>query len=274
MTEPGRQSPSRILITGAAGTIGTTLRAGLRSFGSTLRLTDRRPLGAAGEGEEVVIADLNDVDQVLAVTRGVDCIVHLAGVPREDAWQPILRSNIEAVYNLFEAARINAVRRLILASSNHVIGFHRAGRAVGAATPPRPDSRYAVSKLFGEALGRLYADKHGIEVACVRIGSFRPHPQNARQLATWISPADLTSLVRRCLDAPRFHYLIVYGASANAGNRWAADDRAIVGYRPTDSADDHTPLVTAQEDGASLATLFHGGENCAQEFSGNVDDID
>lgn len=274
MIEAERQRPSRILITGAAGSIGTSLRVGIHGVGSSLRLTDRRPLAAAGKGEEVVVADLNDAEQALAVTRGVDCVVHLAGVPREDAWEPILRGNIEAVYNLFEAARINAVRRLIFASSNHVIGFHRAERIVGAATPPRPDSRYAVSKLFGEALGRMYADKHGLEVACLRIGSFRPHPENERQLATWISPADLTSLVRRCLEAPRFHYLIVYGASANVRNRWGDDDRAVVGYRPADSADDHASLLTAEGEDASLAALFHGGNNCVREFSGRIEDID
>src|SRR5262245_59293538 len=168
----------RVLITGAAGGIGGVLRAGLAGRYSLLRLADVRPCSAAGKGEEAIVADFSALDAALAATRGIDCVVHLAGIPREAEWERILPNNIVGTYNLFEAARRNGVKRVVFASSNHVTGFHRVGQPVDPALPPRPDSRYGVSKVFGESLGRLYADKHGLSVACLRIGSFRERPQN------------------------------------------------------------------------------------------------
>jgi hypothetical protein len=174
----------RILITGAAGEIGTVLRAGLAGSYSLLRLLDVRPCANAGKGEEAVVADVTDLDAVTAATRDIDCVVHLAGVPREGPWNQILPKNVAGTYNLFEAARRSGVKRVIFASSNHVIGFYRVGNKVDENALVRPDSRYGVSKVFGEAVGRLYADKHGLSVACLRIGSFRDAPKNARELRT------------------------------------------------------------------------------------------
>ena len=178
---------SRVLITGAAGEIGRVLRAGLFDGQRALRLLDVKPQAAARDGEECVSADLADVAALQNAMRNVQCVVHLAGVPREGPWETILPNNVIGTYNLFEAARIGGVKRVIFASSNHVIGYYRATQAVGTDVPPRPDSRYGVSKAYGEALARMYADKYGIEVACLRIGSFRSRPEDARQLATWIS---------------------------------------------------------------------------------------
>ncbi len=257
----------RLLITGAAGAIGSTLRAGLRGVAETMRLTDIRPLGEEQPGEETVVGDLHNPAFAQAVTRDVDCLVHLAGVPREDAWEPILRNNIEAVFHLFEAARLNGVRRVIFASSNHVTGFYPVEQEVDPSMPVRPDSRYGVSKVFGEALGRLYSDKHGLEVACLRIGSFRPRPASERQLATWISPRDLTTLVRRCITAPPFHFLVLYGVSANTRNRWRDEVRTAIGFEPQDSAEDYEDAVPPASSGDPIAERFHGGDTCAAEFS-------
>ena len=168
-----KQAMQRILITGAAGEIGSVLRAGLYGGGRTLRLLDIKPQAAARASEECVTADLADTAALQQAARGMDCIVHLAGVPREGAWEAILPNNIIGTYNLFEAARSAGVKRVIFASSNHVIGYYRATQKVGIDEPARPDSRYGVSKAYGEALGRMYADKYGLEVACLRIGSFR-----------------------------------------------------------------------------------------------------
>jgi uronate dehydrogenase len=198
-------------------------------------------------------------------------VIHLAGVPREDAWEPILRGNIVATYNLFEAARQNGVRRMIFASTNHVTGFYRADEEVDTGMPVRPDSRYAVSKVFGEALGRLYADKHGMEVACLRIGSFRYRPQTLRQLATWMSPRDFVELVRCCLEAPQYHFIVLYGVSANTRTRWRDEARKVVGFVPRDNAE----LFAGQLDDAlsRIGALFHGGDTCEQEFTGNPDAV-
>jgi uronate dehydrogenase len=263
----------RILITGAAGLIGSSLRQGLRGSFPHIRLADIMPIEADHAGEESLVADLHDMEAAHAATAGIDCVVHLAGVPREAPWEPILRNNIEATYNLFEAARRNGVRRIVFASSNHAVGFYRADRDVDAAMPVRPDSRYGVSKVFGEALGRLYADKHGMDVACLRIGSFRKRPENARQLATWISPRDLVALVRCCIEAPPYHFIVLYGVSANARARWRDEARRLVSFVPQDNAETFASAVT-QPAGEGLANLFHGGDTCVQELTGDPEAID
>lgn len=250
------------------------LRSGLTGSFSLLRLADIRAVGGTGPGEEEVIADFSNLDAALAATREIDCVVHLAGVPREAEWERILPNNVVATYNLFEAARRNGVKRVVFASSNHVTGFHRVGRPVDPALQPRPDSRYGVSKVFGEALGRLYADKHGLSVACLRIGSFRERPQNARELRTWISHRDTVQLVRRCIAAPSFHFIVVYGVSANTRNEWRDDAARLIGYRPQDNAEAHAADLESRTEAPGPASDFHGGQYCALEFDGNVDAIE
>lgn len=264
----------RILITGAAGEIGSVLRAGLRGLYPLMRLTDVRELAAPSGGEEIVQADLADLAALREAMRGIECVVHLGGVPREGPWQRILDSNIIGTYNVFEIARECGVRRVIFASSNHVVGYHRVERIIGIEEPPRPDSRYGVSKVFGEALGRLYADKHGLSVACLRIGSFRQAPGDRRQLSTWISHGDTVRLVRAAIDAPPYHFLVVYGVSANTRLRWRNPDAARIGYVPQDNAEDYASRLTEPSpDAADPALACHGGSFCALEFDGELANI-
>jgi uronate dehydrogenase len=264
-----------LLITGAAGEIGRVLRAGLYDGKRKLRLLDIQPQDPAREHEEIVTADLADIAALERAASGVDCIVHLAGVPREGAWEAILPNNIVGTYNLLEAARRAGVKRVIFASSNHVIGYYRANQAVGVTEPERPDSRYGVSKAYGEALGRMYADKYGVEVACLRIGSFRARPEDARQLATWISHRDMVELTRCCIDARSFHFLILYGVSDNARNRWLNPHAADIGYRPRDNAEHFAAALEAKRPPAGdPAAEFHGGAFCSLEFTGDPQRID
>lgn len=186
---PHPNSTLRVLITGAAGRIGRTLRDGLAGRYALLRLADIAQQDEAGTGEELVTCDVADMAAVERAVAGIDVIVHLAAVPDEDDWDRLLPANISGTYNLFEAARRAGVRRVIFASSNHAVGFHRRARPLDEHDVPRPDSRYGVTKVFGEAVGRLYADKHGMQVASLRIGSFQERPRDRRQLMTWISPA-------------------------------------------------------------------------------------
>src|SRR5271169_505910 len=152
----------RLLITGAAGKIGDALRKGLRGTYSLIRLADIAPFGAADSGEEVYATDIRDIAALDKAMAGIDCVVHLAGVPEEAEWDTVLSLNIEGCFNVFESARRQGVRRIVFASSNHAVGFHRRERFIDNTVSPRPDSRYGVSKVFGEALGRLYADKYGL----------------------------------------------------------------------------------------------------------------
>ena len=266
---------TRILITGAAGAIGTTLRTGLAGAYPLIRLSDARSITDPRGSEEVIPADLTDMAAVERAMQGIDCVVHLGGVPREDAWEPILQSNIVGTYNVFEAARRHGVQRIVYASSNHAIGYYRVGREVGIHEPVRPDSRYGVSKAFGEALARLYVDKYAMSIACLRIGSFRERPQSVRQLATWVSPRDLTQLVRRCIDAPKYRFLVLYGVSNNNRSRWKNAHAALIGYAPQDNAEDYAAeFGNATTGNESPEGAFHGGEFCGMEFANDVTAVD
>ena len=166
----------RVLITGAGGGIGRSLRETLRSVYPVLRLSDQVPLGAAYAGEEVDCTELSDAAAVERMIAGVDGIIHLGGISGESEWERILQSNIVGTYNLFEAARRAQVKRIIVATSNHAVGFYPRSQRIDHQVVPRPDSRYGVSKAFAEALASLYADKHGIGFLCTRIGNFGTRP--------------------------------------------------------------------------------------------------
>ena len=203
--------------------------------------------------------------------------MHLAGVPEEAAWDQVLPLNIEGCYNVFEAARRCGVKRVIFASSNHAVGFHRRERFIDNTVDPRPDSRYGVSKVFGEALGRLYADKYGLSVACLRIGTFRTpdRPVDARQLLTWISHRDMVQLVRRCIDYPNYHFVTVYGVSNNLRSRWDNTNVKFLGYRPEDDSEIFAAEILAlgvKEN--EIAAQFHGAHYCPMEFTGDPSQID
>jgi uronate dehydrogenase len=271
--------PKRLLLTGAAGEIGRVLRPALLGVAEKVRWHDLRAIGDAAPGEEVMTGDLTAPGAAEAATEGVDCVVHLAGIPRETGGTPdqILATNVVGTHRMFEAARQAGVRRFVFASSNHVIGFYRAERAVGTAEPARPDGHYGVSKVFGEAMGRLYADKYGMEVAALRIGAFRARPGNARELGAWISHRDMAQLARRCVAAPPFHFLVLYGVSANKRALWAGDAaaRAHIGYAPQDDAETFAAELEGKPaPGGEIAARFHGGSVCALGFAGDPERID
>jgi uronate dehydrogenase len=232
----------RVLITGAAGRIGSVLREGLRGQFDRLRLADLRELGPAADGEELVRLDLADLDGVVEAMDGMDGVVHLAAVPTEDAFEPLLRNNVLATYNVFEAARLQGVRRVVFASTNHVTGFYPRSRRVGPDDPVRPDTLYGVTKVFGEALGRLYADKFDLEVICLRIGAFSQRPPSARrERSLWLSHRDAVQLTIKALTAEAFEFLIVYGVSANPDS-WYHNPAAVrLGYEPRDVAQQPAP---------------------------------
>ena len=164
-------APKRVLITGANGALGKALRDGLAGAYPVFRLTHRRPLDVPPrEGEEFALAQLESLDDMEAAMDGIDTVVHLGARSDEDDWNVIRSANIDGTFNVFEAARRRGVRRVVFGGTHHVVGFHRREHVLGPETPIRPDSRYGVSKAFGEALARMYADKYGIEVVNIRIG--------------------------------------------------------------------------------------------------------
>jgi len=240
-----------------------------------IRSTDIAPLGPARPGEEIEIGDLRIAADVERVVAGVDAIVHLAGVPHEADWNTIRDVNIDGAYHIYEAARLAGARRVIFASSNHTVGFYRRNSPIGPEAPVRPDTRYGVSKVVGEALARLYADKHGIESVCVRIGQFRPRPTNPRMLSLWISDRDLVSLVRCCLDTEDLHFEIVYGISNNSRG-WYKDPYGRLPFKPQDNAEAHATDVVLADNSESLTQVsaaFQGGPYCQDGFNGPLERI-
>lgn len=262
----------RVLITGAAGSIGTYLRNTLRGK-YLLRLCDVVPLAELDAGEEFVAADVTDAQSLVPVMKDVHGIVHLGGVSREDAWQPILDVNIAGTYNVFEAARRQGVERLIFASSNHAIGFYPRAQRIGVDVTLRPDSRYGVSKAFGEALGGLYADKYDLRVLCIRIGNVSDEPVDVRRLSIWVSPRDLSQLIEIGLEHEDLRYEIVYGVSDNARSWWDNSNAARLGYRPVDRSEDYAEKVLAaapQPAPDTLAERVQGGDFAMVEKGGGA----
>lgn len=252
----------RLLLTGAAGTLGRLLRPRLARLCERLRLSDRAELGIAAAHEELQPAALEDRDAMLALLEGVDAVVHFGGISTEAAFDPILQSNIVGLYHLYEAARHQGTRRIVFASSNHVVGCYRQDEVVDSAAPPRPDTLYGVSKAFGENLSRMYFDRHGIETVCLRIGSATPAPLNRRMLATWLSPDDLERLVVAALTAPRVGHTVVFGTSDNTTNWWDNRRAAHLGFRPQDSAEPWRAAIEAADprpDPQDPALIWQGG---------------
>jgi len=252
----------KLLLTGAAGGLGRILRPRLKTLCDVLRVTDRDDLGAAATGEELVRADLKDADAVHAMLAGVDAVVHLGGVSVEAPFPSILDANIVGTVNLYEGCRKQGVKRVVFASSNHVVGFYRQDEVLGVDAPPRPDGFYGLSKAFGEDVARLYFDKHGIETVCVRIGSSFPEPRDRRMLATYLSYDDLERLVARCLTTPVVGYSVIYGISDNHTLFWDNTGAAHLGYRPQDSSEPHRARLEAAQprlDPTDPATIYQGG---------------
>ncbi len=226
----------RLLLTGAAGGLGRVLRAPLRQWTTTLRLSDRVDPGAAGEGEEVVLADLADKAAVHALLRDVDAVLHFGGISLESPFEDMVGPNILGLNNLYEAAQDHGVRRVVYASSSHVVGFYRQTEVVGTEVPLRPDCLYAVTKCFGEALSRYYFDRFGLETVCLRIGSSFAEPKNPRMLVSLLTYDDLVELVRCALFTPRVDHSIVYGVSDNDVKWWDNARAAHLGFHPKDSS--------------------------------------
>ena len=266
----------RVLITGAAGGIGTGMRRLLEGAYPELRLSDRIVPNDLAPGEVFARADLGDLAQVERICEGVDGILHLGGRSVEDGWDEIHPANIVGTYNLFEAARRQGVRRVIFASTNHVVGFYRRTRRIDNEVQPRPDSRYGVSKAYGEALGALYADKYGVQCLCIRIGNYGDRPIDKRRLSMWLSPRDMAQLVRIGLEHPGIHYEIVYGSSHCERAWWDNSNAERLGYRPADSAEDHRDEAlaqTARNPEGKVSELFIGGMFCEMEFVGDPDRV-
>lgn len=247
----------RILLTGAAGALGTVLRERIKPWADIVRLSDVADLGPAREGEEVVQCDLADRAGVMALLDGVDAVVHFGGIADEAPFDAILQANIVGTANLYQAVQAHNVTRVVFASSNHTVGFYPTTEVIDAHDPVRPDTMYGISKCFGESLSRYYFDRFGIETVCLRIGSARPAPTDARMLVTWLSYDDLVEAVRCSLMTPRVGHTILFGMSDNPARWWDNRAAAHLGFKARDSAAAFADAGLPAVDG--IAAQYHGG---------------
>jgi uronate dehydrogenase len=251
----------RLLLTGAAGRIATAVRPVLRELASEVVLTDRVEVADPRAGERFVRADLADPAPWEALAAGCDAVLHLGAVPDEAPFDVLAGPNLHGVFHVYDGARRAGVPRVVVASSGRATGFYRVGERLDGDATPRPDGLYGATKAFSEALGRMYADKFGLEVVALRLGTFEPRPRTARDLATWLSPGDAGRLVRAALTAPVDGFLAVYGASANTRGWWELP--VGLGYAPADDAEDYAGEVEP-DDGIP----FQGGPSTARESGG------
>lgn len=252
----------KLVLTGAAGQLGSRLREPLSKMCDELVSTDiADDIGDLYKGESYVKADLSRLDAMVDLLAGADMVVHFGAIGDEAPWDDILQSNIVGAYNIWEAAYRNGVKRVVYASSVHAVGMHKKTDTIGLDAPHRPDSYYGLAKCFAEDLASLYWDKRGIESVCMRIFSCAP-ATNARSIGTWLSYDDLIHMVERCVNSPVVGFSLVYGISDN--------DRAVVdntkarhlGFRPKDNAEQYAEEIFAKTpplDNKDLANLCIGG---------------
>lgn len=245
-----------VLITGAAGKLGTQLRSRLQRPGRLLRLLDVVPPAPADPQEpvEIMLGSVTDPEVMTEACCDVDAVIHLAGIARESSWNDAVDVTINGTYTLLEAARETGVSRIILASSNHAVGFRELASApLPADSSPRPDTYYGVSKAAIEALGSLYHSRFGMDVIAIRLGSCAPDPLRLgpRGLMTWLSPDDAARLFEACLTYPSPGYRLIWGVSNNTRRKVSLAEAEELGYKSLDDAEqfaDHTGSTQGADD--------------------------
>lgn len=264
----------RILITGAAGSLGSHLRRGLAPLAETLRLVDLREMGEQKGSEEHVICNLADREAAFEAVRGCDAVVHFAGHPREQTFEEIIADTLPAAYHVYEASRRFGVRRVVYASSIHAVGFYDLETVPDTTVPHRPDTFYGLTKTFVEDLASLYWDKFGLESVCLRICSCFEAPRDRRMLWSWLSFADMVRLTEAALVAPRVGFSVIYGRSDNAPAAVSNARASHIGFRPMDSADGFAAEVmarTERPDPTAVATRTVGGGFAATPHPDDID---
>jgi uronate dehydrogenase len=255
-------SDKPIALTGAAGGLGRVLRERGLQRGWKLRSSARRPIEPLQPGEDFCLADLRDPAAIDRLLAGVDVLIHMGGTSVERPLPEIIDNNLTGLVEVYEGARRQQVRRIVFASSNHTIGMYRSQEAqrLPLDCAPRPDSFYGLSKVWGETLGRMYWDKHGIETVSVRIGSCLPQPTEPRHLSTWLGHEDLLQLMECCFRPEVLGYLNVWGVSNNTRSWWDNAQAAALGYRPQQNAEDWAAEILSRPDPLDTRSRqFQGG---------------
>jgi NAD(P)-dependent dehydrogenase (short-subunit alcohol dehydrogenase family) len=268
----GGDPVSRLLMTGAAGNMGRLLRPLLRRDDRVLRLADLTEFDDLAAGEESAVVDVTDLAAIGKACQDVDAILHLGGLSTEAPFDDILAVNVVGTHNVLRAAVDAGVSRVILASSNHAVGFYRRSADVPAGSdalpddlPPRPDTFYGWSKAAIESMGALYHHRFGLDVITLRIGTCFAEPTGSRGLSTWLAPTDAALLLEACLTAPRPGFRVVWAVSDNTRRWWSLDGARALGYEPHDDAERFAAARIAEFGEPDPADPVHdlvGGQFC------------
>ena len=265
---------TKVALSGAGGNVGRVLREGLPARGFDLRSAGgSRPLTPLFDGEDLMHGDLRDPAVVDRLLTGVDVLVHMAGTSLEKPLPEIIDNNLRALVEVYEGARRQGVRRVVFASSNHAFGMYPVGEKLRLDAPYRPDGFYGLSKVWGEALARMYWDKHGIEGVSLRIGTtMGKPPEDKRQLSTWMGQDDLLQLVQRAIEAPDIGYTAVWGISANTRAYYDLSEGNAIGFAPTQNAEDWAADIAGRPNPlAPLYQQFQGGAFLSVDFTPAAD---
>lgn len=237
----------KLVLTGAAGRLGSYLREPLAKMCDELVSTDIiEDIGKLYDGERYEQADLASLDDMMRVLEGADQVIHFGAYGDEAEFDTILGPNIIGAYNVWEAAYQHKLRRVVYASSIHAVGMHSRTDFIGTDVPHRPDTFYGLAKCFSEDLASLYWDKRGIESVCMRILSCA-QVNNARALGSWLSYDDLIHLVTQSINTPTTGFTVVYGVSNNDRAPVDNSNASFLGYRPKDNAEQFAEKVLAEE---------------------------
>ena len=258
-----------IALSGAGGQLGSVVRAAFIARGMPVRsAAGSKPLTPLVEGEDVMHGDLRDPAVVDRLLEGVDVLIHFAGTSVERPLPEIIENNLRGLVEVYEGARRQGVKRIVFASSNHAIGMYPVTERLALDCELRPDGFYGLSKVWGEALARMYWDKHGIESVCVRIGSCLERPTEPRHLSTWFGHRDLLHFLDRCIEADDVGFLTVWGVSANSRSWWDNSGAARLGYRPEQNAEDYADEILARPNPLdALGQRFQGGSFVGIDYS-------
>jgi uronate dehydrogenase len=260
----------KVALSGAGGNMGRILRVELPKRGVDLRSAGgRTPLEPLHPNEDVMHGDLREPAVVDRLLRGVDVLIHLAGTSVERPLPEIIENNLVGLHQVYEGARRNRVRRVVFASSNHAFGMNSVHDKLKLDAPFRPDGFYGLSKVWGEAMARMYWDKHGIEGISVRIGTaMGKPPENFRHLSTWLGTDDLLALMMRCIEAPDIGYLAVWAVSNNTRSYWDNAGAERLGYVPRQNAEDYAAEILRQPNPLDpIAQQYQGGQFVTIDFT-------
>ncbi|MBD3663896.1 NAD-dependent epimerase/dehydratase family protein [Sulfitobacter aestuariivivens] len=252
----------KLVLTGAAGRLGSYLREPLSQMADELVSTDiADDIGTLYAGESYVQADLAKYDEIFPILEGADMVIHFGAIVDEKPFEELLGPNFIGSYNIWEAGYQQGVRRVVYASSIHAVGMHKKRDFIGIDAPHRPDTFYGLAKCFTEDLGSMYWDKRQMESVHLRILS-AAQVNNARALGSWLSYDDLIHLVERAIDTPSVGFSIIYGVSNN--DRAPVDNTlaSFLGYKPKDNAEQFAEKVLAETGPADVtdpAEMLQGG---------------